>query len=227
MVNQLTVYAPMAIIVREDLRSPRFHRAGPRFERPAPRSELNVAGHVLEGLMSNMRVVGVLNVALTLSLFSACGGSSPAQPAPVPQPTTQPTAAPTPVPLALSVIPPCKLPASNPGPSASCTKPPRQLGTYVNAAIDRAINERPDLFNVEDVNGGPRILKLDPYYTAVVAALNESGVCGKIDAEGEIGVKIDNTFNEQYIIASRAGWGVPTSNYVERKYVGACSPSTF
>ena len=61
----------------------------------------------------------------------------------------------------------------------------------------------------------------------MVAALNESGVCGKIDAEGEIGVKIDNTFSEQYIIASRAGWGAPTSNYVERKYVGACSPATF
>lgn len=102
-----------------------------------------------------------------------------------------------------------------------------EAGEAVNAAIDRAITERPDLLDLNDVNGGPRILKLDAYYIAVVAALNESGVCGKIDAEGEIGVKSDNSFNEQYIIASRAGWGAPTSNYVERKYVGACSPSTF
>jgi hypothetical protein len=180
----------------------------------------------LEGLMSNIRLAGALTSALSVSVLSACGGgSSPAQPAPVP--TATPTPQPTPVPLALSVIPPCGVPASNPGPSASCTKPPRRLGNAVNAAIDRAITERPDLLDVNDVNGGPRILKLDAFYTAVVAALGEAGLCGRIDAEGEIGVKIDNSFNEQWIIASRAGWGVPTSNYVERKYVGACSPSTF
>lgn len=177
--------------------------------------------------MSNIRMVGTLCAAVSLSVLSACGGSSstPTQPAPVP--TATPTPAPTPVPLPLSVIRPCPLPASNPGASANCTKPQRRLGEAVNAAIDRAIVERPELVDTNDLNGGPRILKLDAYYTAVVAALNEAGYCGKIDAEGEIGVKIDNTFNEQYIIASRAGWGVPTSNYVQRKYVGACSPSTF
>jgi hypothetical protein len=176
--------------------------------------------------MSNIRVVGALTLALSVSVLSACGGgSSPAQPAPVP--TATPAPQPTPVPLALSVIAPCPLPASSPGASASCTKPPRRLGEAVNAAIDRAITERPDLLNVDDVNGGPRILNLQAYYTAVVAALGEAGVCGRIDAEGEIGVKTDNSFNEQYIIASRAGWGTPTANYVERKYVGACAPSTF
>ena len=176
--------------------------------------------------MSNMRVVAGLSLALSASVLAACGGiSSPAQPAPVP--TATPTPQPTPVPLALSVIPPCALPASNPGVSASCTKPPRRLADDVNAAIDRAITERPELFDLNDVNGGPRILKLEPYYTAVVAALGEAGVCGRIDAEGEIGVKTENSFNEQWIIASRAGWGAPTSNWVQRKYVGACAPSTF
>ncbi len=176
--------------------------------------------------MSNTRMVGALSFALSVSVLSACGGSSsPAQPAPVP--TATPTPQPTPVPLALSVIPPCALPASNPGASASCTKPPRRLGEAVNAAIDRAITERPDLLDLDDVNGGPRILKLEAYMTAVVAALGEAGVCGRIDAEGEIGVKTGNSFNEQWIIASRAGWGTPTGNWVERKYVGACAPSTF
>jgi hypothetical protein len=181
-----------------------------------------------EDLMSNMRVAGALTLALSVSVLSSCGGgSSPAQPGAVPTATPTTAPQPTPKPLALSVIPPCKLAASNPGAGATCEKPPRKLGESVNAAIDRAITERPDLFDLNDVNGGPRILNLNAYYTAVVAALNESGVCGKIDAEGEIGVKSDNTFNEQYIIASRAGWGAPTSNYVERKYVGACWPSTF
>ncbi len=166
-----------------------------------------------------------LGLTLSSLLLAGCGGSSPAQP--VPPPTASPTPAPTPVPKPLTVIPPCALPASNPGPSAECEKPSQKLGAVVNAAIDRAITQRPDLFNLDDVNGGPRILNLDAYMTAVVAALGEAGLCGKIDAEGEIGVKTSNSFNEQWIIASRAGWNPPTGNWVQRKYVGACWPSTF
>ena len=101
------------------------------------------------------------------------------------------------------------------------------MTSAVNAAIDRAIDDRPELFDVHDVNGGPRILDYKAYMTAVVAALGEAGVCGKVDAEGEIGVKTQNSFNEQWIIASRAGWNPPAGNWVIRKYVGACSPATF
>jgi hypothetical protein len=176
--------------------------------------------------MSKMRVSGGLGLALSASVLAACGGaSSPAQPAPAPIATPAPQ--PTPQRLPLSVIPPCALPASNPGASASCTKPQPRLDQAVNAAIDRAITARPDLFNFDDVNGGPRILKYDDYMTAVVAALGEAGVCGRVDPEGEIGVKTGNSFNEQWIIASRAGWDPPTGNWVQRKYVGACTPSTF
>lgn len=174
--------------------------------------------------MSNMRAVGGLGLALSVSMLAACGSSTPAQPAPAPTPT--PTTAPTPPPKALSVIPPCALPASNP-PAPSCTKPPRKLEQAVSAAIDRAQRERPELFNFDNVNGGPQVLNIDAYMVAVVAALGEAGVCGKVDAEGEIGVKSDNSFNEQWIIVSRAGWSLPTDHWVERKYVGACSPSTF
>lgn len=176
--------------------------------------------------MSNTRLVGGLSLALSSWVLASCGGSSsPAQPAPAP--TATPVSQPTPPPLALSVIPPCALPASNPGASASCTKPQRRLERAVNAAIDRAITERPDLFNLADVDGGPRILDYEAYMIAVVAALGEAGSCGKVDAEGEIGVKTSNSFNEQWIIASRAGWNPPSGNWVQRKYVGACAPSTF
>ena len=165
---------------------------------------------------------------LSVSMLAACGGGSspsPAQPAPVPSAT--PTPQPTPIAPPLSSIPPCSLPASNPGASASCTKPSQKHGAVVNAAIDRTIERRPELFDVRDVNGGPRILDYNKYMIAVVAALGEAGVCGKVDAEGEIGVKTANSFNEQWIIASRAGWNPPSGNWVQRKYVGACSPSTF
>jgi hypothetical protein len=178
--------------------------------------------------MSQMRVVGGLGLVLSVSVLAACGGSSsPAQPTPTPTATPAPQATPKPPTLPLTVIPPCALPASNPGASASCTKPAKRLEQEVNAAIDRVITVRPDLFNLNDVDGGPRILNYDAYMTAVVAALGEAAVCGKVDAEGEIGAKTSNSFSEQWIIASRAGWNPPSGNWVQRKYVGACAPSTF
>src|SRR5512141_3062226 len=139
--------------------------------------------------------------SLAALALARCGGSSPAQPAPVPTVAPTPTPAPTPPPQALSVIPPCPLPPSNPV-SADCSAPKSVLSNDVNAAIARVLNERPDLFNLTDVDGGPRILDYDKYMTAVVAAINLGGLCGKIDPEGEISVKQTNTFSEHWIIAS-------------------------
>lgn len=166
--------------------------------------------------------------AVLLPLFSiGCGGSSPAQPAPAPTVAPTPTPAPTPPPQPLSVIPPCPLPPSNPGLSADCTAPKSVLTNDVNAAIDRVLAERPDLFNLNDVDGGPRILNLDAYMTAVVSAIGQTGLCGHIDPEGEISVKQTNAFTEHWIIASKAGYNPPAGNWVKRKYVGACKPAMF
>ena len=177
--------------------------------------------------MRSVRVVGGL-VLISASVLAACGGSSsPAQPAPLPSATPTPAPAPTPPPPALSIVPPCSLQASNPGASMSCTKPSQRLNAVVYAAIDRTITTRPDLFDLNDLNGGPRILNYQAYMTAVVAALSDVGACGKVDAEGEIMVKNANSFTEHWIIASRAGWNPPSGNWVQRKYVGACSPAAF
>ena len=174
-------------------------------------------------------VRGVFGLFL-ISVFAltGCGGSSsPAQPAPVPSAAPTPTPQPTPPPLALSQIPPCGLASSKPS-NPDCTKPPQQLKAAVDAAIDRTMAVRPELFDFKDIDGGPRILDYKAYMTAVVAALGEqAGVCGNVDAEGEIGVKKANSYSEQWIIASKAGWKPPAGNWVQRKYVGACSPATF
>jgi hypothetical protein len=175
--------------------------------------------------MAMLRTVGGLTWVPVICLAVACGGSSnPAQPQPVP--TATPTPAPTPPQQPLTVIPPCSLPASSPS-SPACTKPDSRMNRAVNDAIDRVLTVRTDLFDYNDVDGGPRILKYDAYMTAVAAALGEAGYCPHIDPEGEIGVKQDNSRNEQWIIASKAGWNPPVGNWVMRKYVGACSPSTF
>ncbi len=171
------------------------------------------------------RLVPVVLVVAVAALSSvSCGGaSSPAAPAPTPEPTPAPT--PTPVPL--SVIPPCPLPASHPGDSAVCTDPPQRLGGAVQAAIDRVAKVRPELVDFTDFNGGPKVLDVAAYMTAVVAALGEAGYCGNLDAEGEIGVKQENAFSEQWLIVSRVGWGTPTDHWAIRKYKGACAPATF
>ena len=177
--------------------------------------------------MIRKRFFAGLGLAFASVVLATCGGgSSPSQQTPVPTPVPTPTPAPTPPPKALSVIPACALPASRPA-SPDCQKPAARIGGAVDAAIDRAMAVRPELFDFKDVNGGPRILDYNAYMTAVVAALGEAGLCGKVDAEGEIGVKTSNSFNEQWIIASRAGWNPPSGNWVIRKYVGACAPSTF
>lgn len=178
--------------------------------------------------MQSVRAAGGLFLASALVLVG-CGSSSPTSPAPAAPavPAATPTPQPTPAGPPLGTIPPCSLPASNPGANMSCTKPSQRLQAVVYAAIDRTITTRPDLFDLNDLNGGPRILNYQAYMTAVVAALNDVGACGKVDAEGEIMVKNANSFTEHWIIASRAGWNPPSGNWVQRKYVGACSPAAF
>jgi hypothetical protein len=104
---------------------------------------------------------------------------------------------------------------------------PARFTEAVIAAQERAINERPDLFNFQNFNGGYEVRDVIAYQTAVVAALGEAGYCGKVDAEGEIAVKTSNNYNEQWLVVSRAGWGEPTAKWVTRKYKGECKPSTF
>jgi hypothetical protein len=141
--------------------------------------------------------------------------------------TSTPTPAPTPV------------PTQNPGSigAYSCPLPPgtntkaalglepcpvlqEHLGTFVNAAIDRAENEHPELFNFNDLAGpSPRVLDKDAYQTLVAGYLVQSGVCTVIQRE-ELAVKNTNDFNEQWNIYTSSG-------FVRRKYVTTCVPAWF
>lgn len=174
-----------------------------------------------------MRRAGVLCGLWLASagMLVACGGtaSSPAQPPAVPSATPVPPPPSPPKPL--SVIPPCPIP---PNPvNENCTKKQPVFGGQVNAAVDRVLSVRPELFDFNDIDGGPRILDYTAYMVAVVAALGEAGLCGKVDPEGELAVKSSNAFNEQWIVASKAGYNPPAGNWVMRKYKVVCTPSSF
>ena len=154
-----------------------------------------------------------------LSIASCGGGPAPSAPEPTPtaaaSPTPEPTPEPTPSPL--SAIPPCQLPPSRPT-APVCTDPVSAFTTPVNAASDRVLKERPDIFSF--ASSPPKVLKFKAYIRAVRAALGQAGFCTRHDSEGEIGVKKKNPFSEQWIVMSSA-------SLVRRHYVGACAPALF
>jgi hypothetical protein len=97
---------------------------------------------------------------------------------------------------------------------------PARLGAQVNAAIDKAQRDHPELFDFNEMNGpSPRVLDRTRYHQVVAENLVQGGVCTIIQKE-EIAVKTVNDFNEQWNIYTSAG-------FVRRKYVTTCSPSWF
>jgi hypothetical protein len=169
------------------------------------------------------RIVAGMGVAFVCAVLSACGSSSPATPEPAPTPTPTPAPTPTPNPGSFGAFA-CKLPPSS-NPSAdngpgSCPELQGRLGNQVNAAIDKAEREHPELFNFNDMNGpSPRVLDRALYHDAVAENLVQAGVCTIIQKE-EIAVKNVNDFNEQWNIYTSGG-------FVRRRYVTTCSPSWF
>ena len=140
-------------------------------------------------------------IALLLVLAAlACGPSRPT-------PAEAPTPAPTPEPTVIARG--CGLPPS--GPFQRC---PYELPVFnfeINEAIARVQNERPELFDFNDWQGGLsyRVLDKVRYHEEVVARLEEMGFCAVWDGE-EVGVKNTNDFNEQYQVMTSLGyvrWG--------------------
>lgn len=166
---------------------------------------------------SSIRAVLVLVPFLTLG----CNDSTPP---PVTPDTVPPAAVPTPTP------PP-------PGPNAglgcnagpgtfneNCTRlSPAFLGE-VDAAINRVVERRPELFNFDDVRGpgGYFVRDADAYHREVMTELRVAGYCAVKD-RNEIGVKIDNTLNDQFHI-------MLSSFHVRRgeaSYRSTCRPAWF
>lgn len=171
------------------------------------------------------RLFGGMGLALVCGWLAACGAGTPVTPEPLPSASPTPAATPTPPQNPGSVgAYACKLPpSSNPdvdnGPGF-CPVLQARLGAQVNAAIDKAQHDHPELFDFNELSGpSPRVLDRTLYHQVVAENLVQAGVCTIIQKE-EIAVKNANDFNEQWNIYTSTG-------FVRRKYVTTCSPSWF
>ena len=145
--------------------------------------------------LSHGRAVLALVPFLTLGCND---GTPPATPDPVVPPAAVATPTPPPAP------PPAATLGCNAGPGTfndNCLRlSPAYLG-QVNAAIDRVVARRPELFNFNDARGagGFFVRDSDAYHHEVLVELREAGFCAVKD-RNEIGVKLENSFNDQFHI---------------------------
>ena len=163
-------------------------------------------------------------LTLILAVAVACSGSSGPTPVPTPsaspspQPTPTATPTPTPSPSAASC------PLGKGTVNTSCARHSAQLLDAVEQAVARLIQERPQLFNLADLDAGgaPRVLDTAQYYAGVVSNLQAAGYCANFDG-AEIQIKNTNEFSEQYDVLVSGG-------HVRRgpgTYRLTCAPASF
>ena len=146
--------------------------------------------------LSYGRAVLVLVPFLTLS----CNDSDPpVTPDPVVPPAAVPTPTPPPTPPPPAATLGCNMP---PGTfNENCVRLSPAFLDQVNAAIDRVVARKPELFNLDDSRGPGGYFVKDPdaYHHEVLVELRAAGFCAVKD-HNEIGVKVDNSMNDQFHI---------------------------
>src|SRR5262249_37335440 len=120
-------------------------------------------------------------IAVPFFFFVACGSHEELPTAaPTPTPTVAPAPTPTPTPAAFV----CPLPASS-NPNLDCDEGGSRLATQMNAALDTLIVGHPEIFNLNDVNGGsPKVINPAKYYDELVNELGRTyGICTLVMTE--------------------------------------------
>lgn len=151
-------------------------------------------------------------------LLTCGGGGSPTAPrTPGPSATPPPVTQPSPPPVQTL----CQKLGYVPSADTRCSREAAgAFQTQVDGAIDRLIQQHPELF--ENASGGIRIRSIGAYYVGVIENLDDTGLCAGFDGE-EVQVKESNDFNEQFDISSSSG-------YVRRgdsAYRSTCRPAAF
>ena len=173
-----------------------------------------------------MRSPRVLSLRYVLVLVPfvvlACNdGSATVEPDPVISPAAAATPTPPPPP------PPAAAVGCNAGPGTfndNCSRQSPAFLADVDAAINRVVTRRPDLFNLDDARGpgGYFVKDSDSYYHEVLVELRQAGFCAVANG-GEVAVKVDNTLNDQFHIMISAGY----IRRGEASYRGTCRPAWF
>jgi hypothetical protein len=156
---------------------------------------------------------------------SSCGGASspvaPVTPTPAPRPT------PTPVGEDGGVTA-SSCPFGKGSLSAPCRKLQPQLLDTMEAAIDRLLRERPELFNLQEEagenTGQYRVLAAEDYLDGLVANLRAAGLCAERTLDRErIVAKTTNAFSEEWDVLTSSGF-IRRGRY---SYVHTCTPASF
>jgi hypothetical protein len=161
-------------------------------------------------------------------LAASCGKGTPAEPTPSPTPTPAAAATPTPVPSPTPVNAriACGVgKGDGSGLEESCPRKEESFLSQVNIAIDRVAQKHANYFDFDNQrgDGGFFVKNVNGYYAEVVQELGNMGLCAVVDGGGEIAVKTNNKWNDQYHILISSGHvrRGPTS------YRATCSPAWF
>jgi len=165
-----------------------------------------------------------LRAVLVLVPFVVLGcvhHTTPAEPNPEISPAAAATPTPPPDP------PPAAAVGCNAGPGTfndNCARLSPAFLADVDAAINRVVARRPDLFNLDDARGpgGYYVKDSDTYYHEVLVELRQAGFCAVAD-HGEVAVKVDNTLNDQFHIMISSGY----IRRGEASYRATCRPAWF
>ena len=161
-------------------------------------------------------------------LAASCGKGTPAEPTPSPTPTPAAVASPTPVPAPTPVNArlACGVGAgSGDGLEHSCPRSGESFLKQVNDAIDRVAAKNPQIFDFDNQrgDGGYYVKAVNQYYNGVVQELGNAGLCAVVDGGGEIAVKTNNRWNDQYHIMISSGH----VRRGETSYRATCTPAWF
>jgi hypothetical protein len=163
-------------------------------------------------------------VAVALAAASCGGGSStvtPVSPTPAPDPIPTPTGG-------SEGVSASTCPIGKGDPDADCAKRAPELLAAMEAAIDRLVRERPELFNTQEEagenTGQYRVLARDEYIDGVIADLRAAGLCAERTLDRErVVVKSTNASSEEWAVLSSSGF-IRRGSY---SYLQTCEPAAF
>jgi hypothetical protein len=173
-------------------------------------------------------VVAAAGAAAFMTL-SCGGGTSPSTATP---PTTvAPTPTPTPAPGSGTGFHDTTCSLGRGEPEASCRVRFSQLANDVEAAQERLVQQRPQIFDLNDQypagRGADRILDREAYLEGLVANLRAAGSCAERDpddaAQQTIRVKNTNDFSEDFDVILSTGH----MRLGRGAYAQTCTPAAF